>query len=191
MGPRKYAAQVWANASRRVNADPDVEPLLKDVQIKDAHRQGLEETRENRMKKKTKDGIFVYFDSLPLQAWGHQTARMLEEELPKMPIWRKNSVFFSQVGKGSAQGSKTNDCGIFTCLYASAYLVALFNSKFFERKGLNLESKNFCLLWEMATCVEKLGRLGREHIEITLQKDAVDFTHKALSKGLRLNVLYS
>ena len=74
-----------------------------------------------------KDGIFVYFDSLPKEAWGYNTARQLQEELPKMPFWRKNSVFFSQVSRGFAQGRGTNDCGIFTCLYASAYLLALFN----------------------------------------------------------------
>ena len=107
-----------------------------------------------------KDGIFVYFDSLPKDAWGYRTARLLERELPKMPIWRTNSVFFSQVGRGYAQGSGTQDCGIFTCLYAAAYLLGLLQSKFFEREGLNIEAQKFCIAWEMATKVELLGRHG-------------------------------
>lgn len=74
-------------------------------------------------------------------------SKVAREELPKMPIWWTNSVFFSQVGRGYAQGSGMQDCGIFTCLYAAAYLLGLLQSKFFwERRFKHRSTKVlYCL----------------------------------------------
>ena len=98
----------------------------------------------------------------------------------------KSAVASPKVGEQMIAGS------LLASLYASAYsLLALFNSKFFERNDLNLEASNFCLAWEMTTKVEMLGRHGRQHIRESLENDGIDFRHNTLSKGLRLNVLYS
>jgi len=139
-----------------------------------------------------KDGNFVYFDSLPTEFYGKQTAEELKQELPKMPFWREGSVFFSQVGKGESQGLGTNDCGIMTCLYAASYFLGLQRSNIFEREGLADQGSTFAIAWEMASKdkMPKLGRYGRSHIEETLRSDELDFTHKVLSKGLRLSLMY-
>lgn len=53
MPNRMYAAQKWDRDWWHMDADPNVVPLLHDVQIKEAHKQGIKETKETRMKKKT------------------------------------------------------------------------------------------------------------------------------------------
>lgn len=138
------------------------------------------------------DGNFVYFDSLPIPAYGIGTARELAEDLPKLPFWRPRSVFLSMVGRGQAQAKLSNDCGVLTCLYGSAYLLGLQRSKLFEREGLAAGLKTFVIGLEMAAekHMAKLGRYGRSHIEDTLRVDNVDFTNPALANGLKITLIY-
>jgi hypothetical protein len=137
-------------------------------------------------------GIFVYFDSYP--AIGNQTANQLKQELPKWPFWVEGqSVFMSQVGRGQVQAPGSNDCGILTCLYACAYLLALHRSKFFKQNNLSKESLKYMVILEMASAdkMALLGRFGRAHIETAIFKDHVEFTDKAVAKGIKMSLCFT
>jgi hypothetical protein len=69
-----------------------------------------------------------------IRAMGLDTAEKLKQELKNMPMWVEGkSLFFSSFELGHPWAPRSNDCGIYTCLYACAYLRALFSSNAFER----------------------------------------------------------
>jgi hypothetical protein len=130
--------------------------------------------------------MFVYFDSI--RDMGRGTAEELKHELQNMPIWIEGeSKFISLVELGHPQAPGLMDCGIYTCLYACAYLLALLRSNAFERE--DPYGSHFVVGLEIAKQSGRFGVHGRKHIQMSLDKDRVEFTDEVIAKGIRVSLV--
>ena len=75
------------------------------------------------------------------------------------------------------------DCGIYTCLYACAYLLALLSSNAFERE--DPYGSHFVVGLEIAKQSGHFGVHGRKHIQMSLN----EFTDKVIAKGIGVSLV--
>jgi len=125
-------------------------------------------------------GFFWFFDSLP--SYCKRLPIVHYEYLKTTPMWQDGqSVFHALASAGSMpkQGSGTNDCAVYTCCIAAAYMRYLERSNAFQQ----LDSIDPGQQGTMHIKVEYTmpgmqsttwGDYGRSHIARTLEKSEVD-----------------
>jgi hypothetical protein len=74
-----------------------------------------------------------------------------------------------------------------TCLYACAYRLALLSSNAFERE--DPYGSHFVVGLEIAKQSGHFGVHGRKHIQMSLDKDRVEFTDEVIAKGIRVSLV--
>jgi hypothetical protein len=124
-------------------------------------------------------GVFLYFDSFPAGAGA--IARGLKDYLCTTSMWKEGLSQFFHVEKMPAQFQKSNDCGVYTCCTAAAYLSYLHRCNAFTGEALpTTNARTLYAKVECETAPDIFGRMGRKHIEKTLRYGVVNPNDDAL-----------
>ena len=118
-------------------------------------------------------GVFFYFDSYP--SIGDAVAPQLKSYLMKTPLWVEGSMFL-HVRKMPVQFRGSNDCGIYACCVAAAYIRYLERAKAFDRTDTMDGKKLFAGAMLVGFTPEMFGRRARKHVSRTLKRDRFDWS---------------
>ena len=132
-------------------------------------------------------GFFLYLDTIPTSYNNHVDE--LERLIKMTSMWKDDSVF-AKLGDHQipTQGATTMDCGVFTSVFASAYMRALQrNDAYSAKRRGSIQSGS--LLFVKVNCsgnTIEWGSKARRHIAETLLSGDIDFGSPALCK---LNII--
>jgi hypothetical protein len=143
-----------------------------------------------------KPGILTYFDSLP--AYSPDAFRTLQHLLRHSPLVRSGSRWLT--ANMPVQGARTNDCGIWMCMVATAYVNTLFEGGFLPRNPLIHVAREIneidvvidaqALPNDYRTSdgrARAVGRLGREHMLRSLRTSKWDSDEDLFQKVLKIH----
>jgi hypothetical protein len=147
-----------------------------------------------------KPGILTYFDSLP--TYSRDAFRTLQDMLRHSPLVRTDSRWF--VANMPVQAARTNDCGIWMCMVATAYITKLSEDGFLPRnasinvarevdingiKEIEVVINAQGLPKDCTTADDRartVGRLGREHMLRSLRTSNWGFREDLFKHVLKI-----